>query len=112
MTHMMQSMRRCLLECCKLNALPILLTLILYDRFPMIFGITVDPLDSIITSSSIDSDDDRSSEFASEIHDLNQIDYNQFINGYNKYFGSQEIVSKCNFIQRKIFRGILFNIIK
>lgn len=67
----------------------------------MVFGITVNPLDSLV--SSFDSDEyggsggeaagDRSAEFASEVHDLNKIDYNQFTSGYNKYAGSSEIVS-------------------
>lgn len=65
----------------------------------MVFGITVNPTDSLV-SSSFDADeydgddngDDQTNGFAFG-NDLNQIDYNQFANGYNKYFGSSEIVS-------------------
>ncbi|XP_055298520.1 group 3 secretory phospholipase A2-like isoform X2 [Sitodiplosis mosellana] len=96
MTQMMQSMRRrrWLLECYKFNALLILLTLILHDRFSMVFGITVNPLDSLVASFDFDeyggSDDgDRSNEFASEVHDSNKID--QFPSGYNNFAGSSEI---------------------
>lgn len=89
-------MRRCLLlECYKMNAFLILLTLILHDRFCMVFGITVNPLDSIIAFDADDYDDtkDNFNGFASEVHDLNNIDYKQFTNGY-KYYGSHELVSE------------------
>lgn len=92
MTQMMQSMRRWLLECYKFNALLILLTLILHDRFSMVFGITVNPLDTLVSSFDSNEYIDETAD-ASEVHDLNKIDYNQFTNGYNKYGGSSEIVS-------------------
>lgn len=107
---MMQSMRRWLLECYKFNALLILLTLILHDRFSMVFGITVNPLDSLVSSFDsneyIDETADQSNEFASEVHDLNKIDYNQFNNGYNKYGGSSEIVSNEFQINNFLFLNI------
>lgn len=59
----------------------------------MVFGITVNPLDSVV-SSSFDSNEysvGTGGEFASEVHDLNNIDINQFGNGFNKYLiGSAE----------------------
>lgn len=60
----------------------------------MVIGITVNPLDSIIAVDADDYDDtkDNFNEFASEVHDLNNIDYKQFTNGY-KYYGSREVVS-------------------
>ena len=119
---MMQSMRRgrrWLMECYKFNALLILLTLILHDRFSMVFGITVNPIDSLV-SSSFDADeydgddngDDQTNGFASQIHDLNKIDYNQFANGYNKYFGSSEIVSNESVAPHSEINMNLFSIRK
>lgn len=97
MTRMMQSMVW-LLECYRFNALLILLTLILHERFSTVFGITVNPLDSLLPSSTSDSGEffglsDKPHEFASEVYDLNNIDYSQIGNGFNKFTGSQEVVS-------------------
>lgn len=84
----MQSMVR-QLEYNKFNALLILLTFLTHEQYFRVFGITVDPLNSLPTSM-------YSEKFAdsSEVHDLNNIDYNQFINGPNNYAGSSESVSK------------------
>lgn len=92
----MQSMRW-LLECYKFNALLILLTYISHDRFSMVFGITVNPLESL-APSAYGSDEyadtgDGSNEFDTEVHDLNHIDISQFANGYSKFVDSQETVS-------------------
>ncbi|XP_031628526.1 uncharacterized protein LOC116344217 [Contarinia nasturtii] len=108
MTHVMQSMRCCLFECYKFNALLILLTLVLHERITVVFGITVNPLDSIISSSSttFDSDEYRPSEFASEVHDLNKIDYSQFTSGYNKYVGSHEITDTGPYVFESTVGGV------
>lgn len=95
MTHMMQSMRWLLLECYKFNALLILLTLISHDRFSMVFGITVNPLETLV-ASSYGSDEyadtgDASNDFDSDIRDLNNIDISQF--AFTKYVDSSETVS-------------------
>lgn len=97
MTHMMQSMRWLWSECYKFNALLILLTLISYDRFSMVFGITVSPIESLI-ASTYNSDEyadtgDGPNEFDSDVHDVNNIEISHFANGYTKYADSQEIVS-------------------
>lgn len=94
MTRMMQSMVQ-LLELHRFNALLILLTLILPERFSVVFGITVNPLDSILPSSDVEPEEfigpsDKPHEFASEVYDLNNIDYHsQLGNGFNKFIGSQ-----------------------
>lgn len=102
MTQMMQSMRWLLLECYKFNALLILLTLISHDRFSMVFGITVNPLESLVSSSSSYGSDEYSdtgdgpNEFDAEVHDLNNIDISQFTTGYAKFADSEETVSITN----------------
>lgn len=90
MRRMMQSMVR-QLEYYKFNALLILLTFLTHEQYFRVLGITVDPLDSLPTSSTPYADQYVGS---SEVHDLNNIDYNQFINGPKSYAGSSEPVSK------------------
>lgn len=103
MTQMMQSMRWLLLECYKFNALLILLTLISHDRFSMVFGITVNPLESLVSSASSYGSDEYSdtgdgpNEFDAEVHDLNNIDISQFTAGYTKIADSEETVSITNY---------------
>lgn len=89
MRRMMQSMVR-QLEYNKFNALLILLTFLTHEQYFRVFGITVDPLDSLPTSTISYSDEFVGSPDA---HDLNNIDYNQFINGPNSFPGSSEPVS-------------------
>lgn len=86
------------LECYKFNALLALLTLILHERFAIVFGITVNPFDSVVTSTISSLDEfigtaDKTHEFASEVYDLNNIDYSQYANDHNKFVGSPENVS-------------------
>lgn len=90
MRRMMQSMVR-QLEYYKFNALLILLTFLTHEQYFRVLGITVDPLDSLPTSTISYSD-----EFIgnSKAYDLNNIDYNQFSNGPNNFAGSSESVSK------------------
>lgn len=95
---MMQSMVW-LWECHRFNALLILLTLILHERFSIVFGITVNPIDSLLPSSDTNFNEfvglgNKPNDFGSEIYDLNNIDYGQLGNGFNKFTGSQETVSK------------------
>lgn len=100
MTQMMQSMRWLLLECYKFNALLILLTLISHDRFSMVFGITVNPLESLVSSYGSDEYSDTGdgpNEFDAEVHDLNNIDISQFTTGYAKFADSEETVSITNY---------------
>lgn len=90
MRRMMQSMVR-QFEYHKFNALLILLTFLSHEQYHRAFGITVDPLDSLPTST-IPTYSERFAD-SSEVHDLNNIDYNQF-SGPNSYAGSSEPVSK------------------
>lgn len=87
----MQSMVR-QFEYHKFNALLILLTFLTHEQYHRVFGITVDPLDSLPTST-IPSYSEKFVD-SSEVHDLNNIDYNQFISGPNSYAGPSEPVSK------------------
>lgn len=89
MRRMMQSMVR-QLEHYRFNALLILLTFLTHEQYFRVFGITVDPFDSLPTSTISYSEDYVGS---SEAHDLNNIDYNQFVNGPNIFAGSSEPVS-------------------
>lgn len=61
----------------------------------MVFGITINPFDTLVASvEDYAESNNKPSDFGSEIHDFNNIDYKQFANGYDKYDGSQEFVSK------------------
>lgn len=91
MRRMMQSMVR-QFEYHKLNALLILLTFLTHEQYHRVFGITVDPFESLPTST-VSSYSEKLVD-SSEVNDLNNIDYNQFISGPNSYAGSSEAVSK------------------
>lgn len=87
----MQSMVR-QLEYYKFNALLILLTTFLtHEQYFRVFGITVNPHDSLSTSTVSYSDGFVGNAAA---HHINNYDYNiEFINGPNKFTGSAEAVS-------------------
>lgn len=67
------------------NALLILLTFLTHEQqYFSVFGITVNPLDSIpTTAEEFDGD--------SEVH--NNIDYDEYLNDPNDYLTSSEVVS-------------------
>lgn len=80
----------------KFNALLILLAFLTHEQYYRVFGITVDPFDSLPTSTVAYSDEFVGSP---ETNDLNNIDYNQFIVGPNNFAGSPESVSNATEIK-------------
>lgn len=89
MIKMMQSIVQ-LLEFNRFNALIILFTLILHERFLTVCSITVNLLDPIAPSSNLEPEEligpsEKPHEFTSEIYDFNNIDYSQLGNDFNKF---------------------------
>lgn len=92
LSKMMQFARR-LSECYNLNALLFLQILILHDRFFTVFGVIVSSHELAAARVSEEYVESQPSHFDSEVHELNNVDINQFSNGFSKLTGSQEVVS-------------------